>query len=111
MTSPMFNLAIDSKLRGCDVVALNVEDIAPHGYATDRATVRQIAERAGLGTSTLYFHITSKEALFREIVGPVIESGTEWIEEMARSDLPADEKFRLACIESVELYDRLALGK
>jgi integrase len=37
----MFNLAIDSKLRGCDVVALRVEDVAPHGYAIDRATVRQ----------------------------------------------------------------------
>ena len=37
----MFNLAIDSKLRGCDVVALKVEDIAPHGYVVDRATVRQ----------------------------------------------------------------------
>src|SRR5271169_3503568 len=33
----MFNLAIDSKLRGCDVVALKVEDIAPNGYAIDRA--------------------------------------------------------------------------
>ena len=32
----MFNLAIDSKLRGCDVVALRVEDIAPSGYAVDR---------------------------------------------------------------------------
>jgi integrase len=37
----MFNLAIDSKLRGCDVVAIKVEDVAPHGYAADRATVRQ----------------------------------------------------------------------
>ena len=37
----MFNLAIDSKLRGCDVVALKVEDIAPNGYAIDRATLRQ----------------------------------------------------------------------
>jgi integrase len=37
----MFNLAIDSKLRGCDVVALEVEDVAPSGYALDRATVRQ----------------------------------------------------------------------
>src|SRR3954451_13591390 len=37
----MFNLAIDSKLRGCDVVALKVQDIAPNGYAIDRATVRQ----------------------------------------------------------------------
>ena len=37
----MFNLAIDSKLRGCDVVAFKVEDIAPSGYAVDRATIRQ----------------------------------------------------------------------
>jgi hypothetical protein len=37
----MFNVAIDSKLRGCDVIALKVEDIAPHGYAIDRAMVRQ----------------------------------------------------------------------
>src|SRR3954449_11855233 len=34
----MFNLAIDSKLRGCDVVALKVEDVAPGGYSADRAT-------------------------------------------------------------------------
>ena len=37
----LFNLAIDSKLRGCDVVSLTVEDIAPHGYAVERAMVRQ----------------------------------------------------------------------
>ena len=37
----LFNLAIDSKLRGCDVVSLKVEDVAPHGFAVDRATVRQ----------------------------------------------------------------------
>ena len=37
----LFNLAIDSKLRGCDVVALKVEDVAPNGYCADRATVRQ----------------------------------------------------------------------
>jgi hypothetical protein len=36
----MFNLAIDSKLRGCDV-AIRVEDVAPGGYTADRATVRQ----------------------------------------------------------------------
>lgn len=37
----LFNLAIDSKLRGCDVVAIRVEDVAPLGYAQDRATIRQ----------------------------------------------------------------------
>ena len=37
----MFNLAIDSKLRGCDVLAIRVEDVAASGYTADRATVRQ----------------------------------------------------------------------
>jgi integrase len=37
----LFNLAIDSKLRGCEVVALKVEEVAPNGYAVDRAIVRQ----------------------------------------------------------------------
>ena len=37
----MLILAIDSKLRGCDVVSLKVEDVAPHGLAIDRAIVRQ----------------------------------------------------------------------
>jgi hypothetical protein len=32
----MFNLAIDSKLRGCDVVAVKVEDVAPNGYTVER---------------------------------------------------------------------------
>src|SRR3974390_1244399 len=37
----LFNLAIDSKLRGCDVVAIRVEDVAASGYTAERATVRQ----------------------------------------------------------------------
>ena len=37
----LFNLAIDSKLRGCDLVSIAVEDVAPHGYTVNRATIRQ----------------------------------------------------------------------
>ena len=37
VTSPC--LAIDSKFRGCDVVAIRVEDVAASGYTADRATV------------------------------------------------------------------------
>jgi integrase len=37
----MFNLAIDTKLRGCDLVHLRVDDIAPRGLTADRACVRQ----------------------------------------------------------------------
>ena len=37
----LFNLAIDSKLRGCDVVSIRAEYVAPRGCAPDHATVRQ----------------------------------------------------------------------
>ena len=46
----LFNLAVDSKLRGCDVVAIRIDDAAPNGYAVDRASVRQRpGARSGLG--------------------------------------------------------------
>ncbi len=37
----MFNLAIDSKLRGCDLVGLRVQDVAPCGHVAARAIVMQ----------------------------------------------------------------------
>ncbi len=37
----MFNLAIDSKLRGCDLISLRVDDIASGGHVRDRATIVQ----------------------------------------------------------------------
>ena len=37
----MFNLAIDSKLRGCDLVRLRVDDVFAGGKVRDRATVIQ----------------------------------------------------------------------
>src|SRR3954452_22523527 len=37
----LFNLAIDSKLRGCDLVSLQVEDVSVGGRVRDRATVIQ----------------------------------------------------------------------
>ena len=41
----MFNLAIDSKLRGCDVVAIRVEDVAAGGYTADCPAVRTEEDR------------------------------------------------------------------
>jgi len=37
----LFNLAIDSKLRGCDLVRLRVDDISVGGRVRDRATIIQ----------------------------------------------------------------------
>jgi hypothetical protein len=38
---PLCNRAIASKLRGCDLVTVHVDDVAPNGDAIDRANVRQ----------------------------------------------------------------------
>jgi integrase len=37
----MFNLAIDSKLRGCDLVSFRVDDLASGGRVRERATIVQ----------------------------------------------------------------------
>jgi integrase len=44
----LFNLAVDSKLRACDLVRLRVEDVAPHGYAVQQASVQQRKLAPGL---------------------------------------------------------------
>jgi hypothetical protein len=41
----MLNLNIDSKLYGCHVISLKVEDVAPHGVTVDRAMVRESKTR------------------------------------------------------------------
>ena len=35
-----FNLAIESKRRGCNVVAIRIDDVAPSGDAIDLASIR-----------------------------------------------------------------------
>ena len=45
----MFNLAIDSKLRGCDLVNLNVRDITHGSKVLTRAMVVQRVDRTFIG--------------------------------------------------------------
>jgi integrase len=58
----MFNLAIDSKLRGRDVVALRVEDVAPSGYAVSRSR-RGAAEEKPVGPSGLNLRSRPRQAV------------------------------------------------
>ena len=60
----LFNLAIDSKLRGCDLVNLRVDDIAAGGRVRDRATIIQ--------------HKTSRPVQF-EIMEQTRASLQEWL--------------------------------
>src|SRR5438477_2644626 len=51
----LFNLAIDSKLRGCDLVRLQVDDVCAGGRVRDRATI--IQKRTG---QPVQFEITEQ---------------------------------------------------
>jgi integrase len=51
----LFNLAIDSKLRGCDLVRLRINDICVGGHVGDRATVIQMKT-----TRPVQFEITEQ---------------------------------------------------
>ncbi|WP_247896245.1 hypothetical protein [Azospirillum argentinense] len=51
----MFDLAIDSKLRGCDLVRLKIGDVALNGSVRSRSTVVQ--QKTG---HPVQFEITSR---------------------------------------------------
>ena len=60
----MFNLAIDSKLRGCDLVRLRVDDVCASGRVRERATIVQ--KKTG---RPVQFEITSADAQQRSESG------------------------------------------
>lgn len=62
----LFNLAIDSKLRGCDLVAISVGDVSISGRVRDRAIIVQ--KKTG---RAVQFELTDQT---REAVGAWIES-------------------------------------
>ena len=56
----MFNLAIDSKLRGCDVVAIRADDVAPNGYAIDRATSTTTSRSLTRSLASFFLRLQSR---------------------------------------------------
>lgn len=66
----LFNCAIDTKLRGCDLVKLRVSDVAPGGAIRPRATVIQ--------------QKTGRPVPF-EITEPTREALANWLQRRGRS--------------------------
>jgi site-specific recombinase XerC len=71
----LFNMAVDSKLRGCDLVALHVRDILVAGRVKERASIRQ--SKTG---RPVRFEITetTRQSLERWIDSPEMR-GTEFL--------------------------------
>jgi integrase len=66
----LFNLAIDSKLRGCDLVRLQVNDVCAGGRVRDRATV--IQKKTG---RPVQFEITEQTRASIRAWFPDVEAG------------------------------------
>lgn len=79
-----------------------VEVFREKGY--ERATVRDIAARAGMTSSSLYAHVSSKQELFLEAVQPVIEENAERMSRIVASAAPPAEKLRLAIVGAVQTF-------
>jgi AcrR family transcriptional regulator len=86
-----------------EILQAAIEVFREKGY--ERATVRDIAARAGLGSSSLYSHISSKQELFLEVVEPVIVAGGERMAEIASSQADAPTKLRRAIVGAVRAFD------
>lgn len=71
----LFNTAIDSKLRGCDLVSLRVRDVFAAGHVKDRASVAQSKTSKPVG-----FEITetTRHSLERWIADPEM-TGSEFL--------------------------------
>jgi integrase len=60
----LFNLAIDSKLRGCDLVALRVRDVAHDGHVLVRASVVQRKTREAVRAWIEQSQVSAGDYLF-----------------------------------------------
>ena len=90
----LFNLAIDSKLRGCDLVRLRVSDVASGGEILSRATVRQSK---------------TKRPVRFEITARTRKSTEEWIEaaQLTESDYLFPSRVRRSPHLSTRQYARI----
>ena len=85
----LFNLAIDSKLRGCDLVRLMVRDVAPNGRVIRRTAI--IQQKTGQPVSF-------------ELTEPTRDTVQSWIDQVALA--PDDYLFQSRLHDSEHLSTR-----
>ncbi len=70
----------------------------------EATSMREVAELAGLGKSSLYHHVPSKAELLGEIVERGVDQLMAALEQVASADLPATERLWLATRTHVLTY-------
>ncbi len=70
----------------------------------DATSMREIAQLAGLGKSSLYHHVPSKQQMLGELVDHGMDQLTSALQRVATADLPTTERLRLAVRTHVLTY-------
>ena len=83
------------------LVDVAVEVFLQHGY--DRASMGDIARASGLGKSSLYHHVSSKEELLDRGVGRALDVLIGMLDETEAGSGPAVERLRLIVRRTVEI--------
>ncbi len=95
----MFNLAVDSKLRGCDIVRLKIDAVSADGRVRDRATVNP---DEGRPTGSVRNHRANPERYRRLAVQPREHKGSVLVPEpFPAAAAPLDTPVRASSIDGL----------
>src|SRR6187549_3033477 len=89
MARPPASASSDSRTR---IVRAAAAEFAARGYAG--ASVDRIARAARLNKAMIYYHFTSKAALYREILRDMFDAVRGRVTAVAASDASPDDKIR-----------------
>jgi len=87
-----------------DAVAAAARVFSERGY--QGASTRHIAQELGIRQGSLYYYFNSKDKALEEVCCIGIEEIVQAIEAIAASEVPADEKIRLAIQQHLGYLDR-----
>lgn len=86
------------------IMSSAVNLFARNGYHS--TTMEMIAEEAGLGKGTLYWHFASKEDLYRGIIQAGLQEYSSFVENLQGKELTYEEKIRAIIKFKIRFYLR-----
>lgn len=78
-------------------------------YGTDKTSIIEIANKAGVAPASIYNYFGSKEGLMKDTVVNLLESGWKAKKELWESDLPFPELMKLAVSMKDNFIDQVNL--
>ncbi|HYE80848.1 MAG TPA: TetR/AcrR family transcriptional regulator [Clostridia bacterium] len=78
-------------------------------YGTDKTSINEIAQKAGVAPASIYNYFGSKEGLIKDTVINLLESGLKAKEELWETDLPFPELIKRAVSFKDDIIDQTNL--